>query len=585
MGLDCDEGGVVKTLFVNPACKDLRVTDTDAQVVPIGLYYLAAQLLDAGFEAAILNLAQAEITDPEQAFTTTLQKVKPDIIGFSVTSASRFSAMGLARTAKNLVPRTWIMMGGPGATFMADHIMAACAAVDFIVKGEGEITCLALAKTLTKTKALAQQNAPGVRQIPGLVFRDGPRLKDTGNPPLIQNLDQLAHPSQYFGFQHLAMSRGCPGTCTFCGSPKFWGTRQVRSHSADWFAHEITALAAKGISHFYISDDTFTMDRDRVISLCQKLISADLSITWNAISRVDHVDPELLAWMRKAGCIQISFGVESGSDAIKKHLGKPVPNHLAVQAFRWTAAYGIVPRAYFIYGSPGETDDTINQSIDLLMNLQPLGAVFYMLVLFPGTRLYDRAIKKGWVTADIWHKKMEDLPWFAVDDTLDFSQVKIFGDTLRQAFYTHLSHFATKVSLIDDPSLYRFHADFLSRLAMTFSHGAYAQDDRVQNSDSTARILFEKALAYHPDLRAFLGLGMLLQKSGQFDDALQVLNQGLIHFADSKDLGLCKGICLMNQKKFHAALNCLSPFNQFADVRHYVSICSKELEKNHEQTL
>ncbi len=569
----------MKILFVNPACLDQRVTDSDAQVVPIGLYYLAAQILDAGFDAAILNLAQAEITDPELVFTTTLQKEKPDIIGFSVTSASRFSAMSLARRAKNLAPRTWILMGGPGATFMANHIMAACKAVDFIVKGEGETTCLTLAK------ALAQKNAPGVSKIPGLVFREGRDLKDTGNPFLIRDLDRLAHPSRYFGFQHLAMSRGCPGACTFCGSPEFWGTRQVRSHSADWFAHEITVLARKGVSHFYISDDTFTMDRDRVISLCQKLISADLSITWNAISRVDHVDPELLAWMRKAGCIQISFGVESGSDAIKKCLGKPVPNHLAVQAFRQTAAHGIVPRAYFIYGSPGETIDTINQSIDLLMALQPLGAVFYMLVLFPGTRLYDRAQKKGWVTEDIWHKKMEDLPWFAVDDTLDFSQVKAFGDALRQAFYTHLSDFAAKISLIDDPSLYRFHADFLSRLAMTFSHGAYAENDRVQDSDSTARILFEKALTYHPDFRAFLGLGMLLQKFGQFDLAMQVLDQGLEHFAGSKDLCLCKGICLMNRKKFRAALDCLSSFNQCADVRLYISICRKELEKTHEQTL
>ena len=564
----------MKILFVNPACLDQRVTDTDAQVVPIGLYYLAAQLLDAGFDAAILNLAQAQITDPELVFTTTLQKEKPDIIGFSVTSASRFSAMSLARTAKAPAPRTWIMMGGPGATFMAEHILAACSAVDFIVKGEGETTCLSLAKTL------AQKDTSDVRKIPGLVFRDGPRLKDTGNPSLIRDLDQLVHPSRYFGFQHLAMSRGCPGACTFCGSPKFWGTRQVRSHSADWFAHEIKVLAGKGISHFYISDDTFTMDRDRVILLCKKLIAADLSITWNAISRVDHVDPELLAWMRKAGCIQISFGVESGADAIKKRLGKPVSNHLAVQAFRWTAAHGIVPRAYFIYGSPGETADTINQSIDLLMNLQPLGAVFYMLVVFPGTGLYDWARKKGWVAEEIWHKKMEDLPWFAVDATLEFSQVKAFGDALRQAFYTHVSDFAANIALVDDPSLYRCHADFLSRLAMTFSHGAYAEDGRVQDSEYTARILFEKALTYHPDFRAFLGLGMLLQKLGRFDQSLQVLDQGLTHFAGSKDLSLCKGICLMNQKKFRAALNCLSSFNQFADVRHYVSICSKALETN-----
>ncbi len=225
------------------------------------------------------------------------------------------------------------------------------------------------------------------------MFRDGNTLKHTGPAPLIQDLDRLVHPSRYFTYQHLAMSRGCPGACTFCGSPLFWGTRNVRFHSPEWFFEEIRTLAGKGISHFYISDDTFTMDRDRVMALCRKLIHADLTITWHAISRVDRMDPHLLAMMRKAGCIQISYGVETGSDTIKKRLGKPIPNAVAVQAFQQTAAAGMIPRAYFIYGSPGETPDTIQESIDLLMQLQPLGAVFYMLVVFPGTRLYEQAKK------------------------------------------------------------------------------------------------------------------------------------------------------------------------------------------------
>lgn len=378
------------------------------------------------------------------------------------------------------------------------------------------------------------------------------------------------------------MSRGCPGACTFCGSPLFWGTRNVRFHSSDWFFEEINTLAGKGVSHFYISDDTFTMDRDRVMDLCQKLTDADLGITWHAISRVDCVDPPLLAMMRKAGCIQISYGVESGSDVIKKRLGKPVPNFRAVQAFRRTAATGMIPRAYFIYGSPGETQTTIQESIDLLMQLQPLGAVFYMLVTFPGTRLYEQAQKTGRVFDDIWHKKIENLPWFEVDDQLDFKQVKQFGDALRCAFYDNLPQFAASVPLMDEPALYPYHADFLSRLGMTFSHGDYANDVRIKNTDATAKDLFQRALTYHPDLRAFLGLGMLLLKHKQLNPAIQILDQGLNHFPDSKDLGLCKGICLMNQHRFAGALACLSAFEQHPDVRHYLAICQKKMETSHE---
>ncbi|MEX1298209.1 MAG: radical SAM protein [Desulfotignum sp.] len=569
----------MKLLFVNPVCLNPRVTDADATVVPVGLYYLAAQVLDAGFEAAILNLAQAELTDPDAAFTAAIASQQPDLIGFSVTSPTRFSAMSLARTARQMRPQTVIVFGGPAPTFMTEYFFSTCPALDVIVKGEGEQTCLALVQTLAgRTGKENQKNNLDLSRIPGLVFRDGNTIKDTGPAPLIQDLDRLVHPSRYFAFQHLAMSRGCPGTCTFCGSPLFWGTRNVRFHSPEWFFQEIQTLAGKGISHFYISDDTFTMDRGRVMTLCRKLMDAHLNITWHAISRVDRVDPQLLTMMRKAGCIQISYGVESGSDAVKKRLGKPVPNSVAVQAFRHTAAAGMIPRAYFIYGSPGETQDTIQESIDLLIQLQPLGAVFYLLVTFPGTRLYELAKKTGRITDDIWHREIEDLPWFDVDRHLDFDQVKQFGDALRSTFYDHLPQFAADVELAADPSLHPFHADFLSRLGMTFSHGDYSSDNRIKNPDETARILFERALSYHPDLRAFLGLGMLLLKHRHPGAAIKILDQGLTHFPDSKDLVLCKGICLMNQRRFTDARDCLSSFEQHSDVRHYLAICQQQLE-------
>ncbi len=111
----------MKLLFVNPVCLDPRVTDADATVVPQGLYYLAAQMLDAGFEAAILNLAQPSVTDPDSAFAEALDTFQPDFIGFSVTNPTRFSAMSLARTARQMRPQTVIVFGGPAPTFMVDY--------------------------------------------------------------------------------------------------------------------------------------------------------------------------------------------------------------------------------------------------------------------------------------------------------------------------------------------------------------------------------------------------------------------------------------------------------------------------------
>ncbi len=582
----------MKVLLVNPACLDRRITDDDATVVPIGLYYLAAQLLDGGMASGILNLASvaaaqngpgtgstppgtvAGTGQPDAAartFEAALDQERPDIIGISVTNPSRFSAIACARQAKQLLPDALVVFGGPAATFMAEHLFAACPELDIAVRGEGENSFLQLVRAVEKNGL----DSADLAAIKGLVFRTATGLEDTGLPDPIENLDTLARPSRYFAFQHLSMSRGCPGRCTFCGSPKFWGTSRVRRHSVDWFFEEIRALNQKGISHFFISDDTFTMDRDAVVRLCEKIIKERLSITWNAISRVDYVDEDLLTVMRKAGCIQISFGVESGAPAIRKILGKPLDEDACIRAFDLTRSRGILPRAYFIYGSPGETDGTIDQSIELMKQLNALSMVSYMLVLFPGTHLYTRARDKGQVADEVWFNNIEDLPWFELDSALDFVMVKSFGDRLRKAFEDNLSHAALCLELADDKTLYPFHADFLSRLAMTFSQGEYA--GRIPDSGAVARKLFEKALAYAMDPRACLGLSMLLQKEKDFSGAADILAQGLAQFPGHRELSVGMGVCRMNMGQFSKALDCFTPFDSDPSLRQYIDICTTRI--------
>jgi radical SAM superfamily enzyme YgiQ (UPF0313 family) len=553
-------------LLVNPSCLDPRISGEDARIVPMGLFYIGAQLMEKGFDTEILNLADAG-EDPAGVFKKVLETRKPDVIGFSVMNPNRWNAVDCARAARKIHPGAVLVFGGPAPTFLFDHLFSVCPEIDYIVKGEGEITFPELLAAL--------ETGEPVEDIQGLVMKRDGRIIETPPRPPLEDLDALVHPSTYFTFQHLAMSRGCPGACTFCGSPEFWGNRQVRAHSPQWLAHEMEALAKKGVTHFYISDDTFTMDKPRVLEFCRLIIQKNLSITWNAISRVDCVDEDILGAMRKAGCIQISYGVESGSEKIRKALGKPIDREKIISAFALTKSYGILPRAYFICGSPGETKDTIRESMDLIHAIQPLGAVFYMLVIFPGTFLYRSAKQKGRVSDDFWHQRVEDLPWFEIDKNLDFKTVKAFGDSLRAAFYNHLDQFAQNLDLVDKKEFYPLHADFLSRLAMTFSHGEYAADPRVKNQEKTASLLFERALALAPDARAFLGLALQKQKTRDFQGAGAVLEQGLAHFPRHKDLNLCLGICLMNQGRFKAALEFFKPFQAFPETRHYIAICQK----------
>ncbi len=539
-------------------------------MVPIGLYYIGALLMENGFAATIINLADIR-DDPVEVFKKFTTTEQPDIIGFSVINANRWNAMECAKAARLIKPDITIVFGGPAPTFLADHLLTACPDIDFIVAGEGEITFLELVTQLENNSFKSFEKVNGlIFKKENVFFKSPPRLP-------VKTLDTLVHPSKYFKYQHLAMSRGCPGKCTFCGSPKFWRNSSVRSHSPEWFADEIESLVKSGITHFYISDDTFTMDKKRVIEFCRLIIDRKLDITWNAISRVDSIDEDILFSMRKAGCIHLSLGVESGSKKIRQTLGKPIKREKIITAFSLTASYGILPRAYFIYGSPGETNKTIQESCDLLNAIKPLSAIFYLLVIFPGTHLYQSAVNKGLVTDNIWHQKIEDLPWFEVDDSLDFPKVKAFGDQLRSAFYSNLDTFAKELNLVDIKALYPFHADFLSRLAMTFSHGEYADEPRVNNQDITAEQLYDRALSYGPDARAFLGLAMLHQKQRQFDKAVLILKKGLGLWSENKNLNVCMGVSLMNMGRFKTALDFFENFSENLEIKKYIDICHQNI--------
>jgi tetratricopeptide (TPR) repeat protein len=305
-------------------------------------------------------------------------------------------------------------------------------------------------------------------------------------------------------------------------------------------------LFRKGVSFFYFSDDTFTLDPKRVIEICKRIIEKNLKITWYAISRVDHVDEEMLYWMRRAGCIQISYGVESGTKKIRKALGKPVKTEQIKRAFALTTRYGILSRAYFIYGAPGVTWETIQETMDLIDEIKPLSAIFYILDVFPGTRLYSELTKKRGITDDVWLKKMEGIMYFEGDPSMNDEIILAFGKKLRTTFYEKVHSYAEAIELVDREDLYPWHADFCSRLGMTFSQGDYSKTPEVRQKIETAEKLFRKSLSYCPDHRAYLGLGIIRQRKGEFKESIKVLEEGLRHWPESEDLCVCLGINSMN---------------------------------------
>ena len=415
----------MKILLVYPYFLDHRKKGEDIHHVPMGLYYIGALLKENRYETTILDLSQKP--DPKELGRHLLE-MRPDVVGLSVLNGNRAGAMEIARICRSVLPGAVIAAGGQGATFLWRYLLNYCPELDVVVMGEGEHPFLNLVRHVEKTGGASDLDAIG-----SLAFRKNGQTVRTDPAPPVQNPDIFPNPAQYFTYPHVSVSRGCPFDCHFCGSPGFW-KKKVRFHSPGYFVDQVRLLAQKGVSWFFVSDDTFALDKKRAMEICQMLVREKLNIRWAAITRVEDVDRELLLWMRKAGCVQISFGVESGSEAIRKALGKPIPTHKIIRAFDMTQAYGIMARAYFIYGCPGETDETIEETILLMKTIKPLSVIFYILALYPGTRLYDRFAKKFGVSDEIWNQPIEDILYFQTDPNLSADRVLAYGKRLRQGF-------------------------------------------------------------------------------------------------------------------------------------------------------
>ncbi|MGD8992477.1 MAG: cobalamin-dependent protein, partial [Desulfobacterales bacterium] len=558
----------MKIVLIYPYFLEKRLHLEDINVVPQGVFYIAALLKKHAYDVEILNWH--DINTGPQDIRSELTEKDPDVIGFSILHANRWGGIDIAKIAKQVNPEVKIVFGGIGATFLWEHFLTHFPQVDFVVIGEGEYTFLNLIQCLDAGQT---QN---IDRIEGLAYRKNGQVIRNQDAEPICDLDHLPIPSQYFRYQHISLTRGCAARCHFCGSPRFWG-RKVRFHSADYFVRQLSLLAGQGCRFFYVSDDTFTIDAKRVIAICQKIMEAKMNVQWAAISRVDMINADVLYWMRKAGCIQISYGVESGSEKIRKLMGKHISQQQIRQAFELTQHFGIMARAYFIYGCPQESWQTIEQTIQLMDAIKPLSAIFYILDLFPGTAFYDDYQKRENVSDDIWLNRIEDILYFETDPALTKDLILGFGRKLRSAFYRKLPEYVEALNLIDKQDLYPQHADFYSRLALTFQKGDYAGIDAIAHKDRIAENLYRRSLEYGTHARAYWGLGMLYQQRRDFDESIQILTEGIKAFPRDEQLNLCMAVSYMNMGEYQKALSYLSALQHLKEGIYFTAKCYQAL--------
>lgn len=386
-------------------CSEDGGSDFFERILPVGLCSLAAVLRAHGHDVTLANLSGGSW----RAAESLLRLRRPDLIGISTFTFNRHASLRLARAARRVVPRATVVLGGPHASHVHRAILAGHPEVDFVVLGEGE-------DTLTRLTDALESGADATR-IRGLAFRRDGEPESTGWPEPIGDLDRVPIAAKGFDghgvnardqLMYLITSRGCPARCTFCNTPEFWGTR-IRFRSVDHVLEEMRTLRNEwGLLYLSIRDDTFTAHRKRVLELCRRMEEERLFFLWDCQSRVNAVDDERLVAMRRAGCVHVQYGVESGSPRMLEVLNKDIRTDQIEEASRATRHAGLVFSVYLIAGAAGESAQDVRDTEELLLRVRPHDAMVSPLAVFPGTALWDEWRSRRGLDDSYWDEGTRD---------------------------------------------------------------------------------------------------------------------------------------------------------------------------------
>ncbi|HIJ94839.1 MAG TPA: radical SAM protein [Desulfuromonadales bacterium] len=395
----------MKVLFIHPHGSNWLPGMRDITTIfnlmpPLGIMSIAAVLEQHGIPARILDCYAAPLS--AEAIVEEVVRIKPDIVGFSCTTSSYLEGYRVAELLKERCPEIITVAGGAHACTMGPALLDSFPALDYLVIGEGEQTML----------ELAQSGGQNVEQIPGIAYRKNGSGTLTATRELIADLDELPFPAYHLlpGFPQrytlplfsfptapntsIISSRGCPYACSYCDRSVF--SRGFRFNSPDYIIEHIAMLSSRyGIRHVFFYDDLFTFDRKRVARFCELKEQRGLKVTYNCIARLEHVDQELLELLKRSGCWQVNFGIESGDPEVVKKHRKFFGLDEVGQKLKMVKDAGMRVKGLFMIGLPGEDEAAIRRTIDYALSL-PLEEInVTKFTPFPGAPVYASIREQG----------------------------------------------------------------------------------------------------------------------------------------------------------------------------------------------
>lgn len=383
-----------------------------------------AALLHPTYTVKVVDANAERMSWPE--FTALLDTYRPNYYLSQVTAPTLENDMYGCFLAKARGAKT--IAFGTHVTPIPVETMRAYPALDFVLVGEPDLTLRDLLDFLENRfedrppalRKIFETTDPsykvydgddvraGLRQIKGLAWRNGEEIMLNFPRPFIANLDDLPIPMHELlplqsyrmplikgPFTFIVTSRGCPAGCTYCIKHVSY-QYSTRLRSPELLVEEMWRLKKLGIHNIHMYADLFTVNRDQVMKLCDLMIEEDIQIRWTCNSRVDYVDEEMLKRMGQAGCRLISWGIESGNEQILRNVRKGAYPDKAQRALRWSKEAGIMNWGYFIIGLPGESEETIKETIAFSKKLPLDIALFHVAAPYPGTPFFFQVVENGW---------------------------------------------------------------------------------------------------------------------------------------------------------------------------------------------
>jgi anaerobic magnesium-protoporphyrin IX monomethyl ester cyclase len=364
----------------------------------IGLLLLAAKAREIGYTPEIIE-SDLEGLSPEVVAQRVLD-INPKFVGITLFTVGVFNASIIAKLIKEKSPETIILVGGPHISSMGYETMQRFSEFDVSVIHEGELILENLLKSIESGDSLEHVN--------GIMYRDADgSIRKTPPPPNIEDLDVLPMPAwdllPNFPAGYLpaiydyprapvatyAASRGCPFLCEFCDTSTFGGNIRYNSPQR---VHDIMKHLSEvyGVKHLQFVDDLFVAHNGRVAEFSRLLIADKIDMTWSCTARVNTVKPETLALMKEAGCWEISFGLESGSDFLLDEMKKAQKVETAEQAIKWTHEAGIRVKGLLMLGYPGETRESIQLTKEFIQRVPMTTMNLSKFTPYPGSPIYKK---------------------------------------------------------------------------------------------------------------------------------------------------------------------------------------------------